>query len=92
MDECRWLVGRLNARGEQQSDVPIVGDPGVYQDQVGALLTKPTYWQNAFATGYANSVTDANGKLRLQLGPFSTSTGSCGALHKNRCLRRNLSP
>ena len=58
-----FMARVLNARGEQQWDVPIVGNPSMYQDQVGALLTKPTYWQNAFATGYANSVTDANGKL-----------------------------
>jgi len=58
-----FMARVLNARGEQQWDVPIVGNPSIYQDQVGALLSKPSYWENAFAAGYANSVTDANGKL-----------------------------
>jgi len=58
------FMGRvLNARGEQNWDVPIVGNPSMFQDQVGALLSKPAYWENAFAAGYANSVADANGKL-----------------------------
>src|SRR3984957_13318294 len=58
-----FMARVLNARGEQQWDAPIVANPSVYQDQVGALLSKPAYWENAFAAGYANSVTDANGKL-----------------------------
>jgi branched-chain amino acid transport system substrate-binding protein len=58
-----FMARVLNARGEQQWDVPIVGNPSMYQDQVGALLTKPAYWASAFAAGYANSVTNANGKL-----------------------------
>jgi branched-chain amino acid transport system substrate-binding protein len=58
------FMGRvLNARGEQNWDVPIVGNPSMFQDQVGALLSKPAYWENAFAAGYANSVADADGKL-----------------------------
>jgi branched-chain amino acid transport system substrate-binding protein len=58
-----FMARVLNARGEQQWDVPIVANPSIYQDQVGALLSKPAYWENAYAAGYANSVTDANGKL-----------------------------
>jgi branched-chain amino acid transport system substrate-binding protein len=58
-----FMARVLNARGEQQWDVPIVGNPSMYQDQVGALLSKPAYWANAYAAGYANSVTDASGKL-----------------------------
>lgn len=58
-----FMARVLNARGEQQWDVPIVGNPSIYQDQVGALLVKPSYWDNAFASGYANSVADANGRL-----------------------------
>jgi len=58
-----FMARVLNARGEQKWDVPLVGNPSVYQDQVGALLSKPAYWENAFAAGYANSVTDATGKL-----------------------------
>jgi branched-chain amino acid transport system substrate-binding protein len=58
-----FMARLLNARGEQQWDVPVVGNPSIYQDQVGALLTKTAYWQNAFAAGYANSVTDAQGKF-----------------------------
>jgi branched-chain amino acid transport system substrate-binding protein len=58
-----FMARVLNARGEQQWDVPIAGNPSMFQGQVGALLTKPAYWDNAFAAGYANGVVDANGNL-----------------------------
>jgi branched-chain amino acid transport system substrate-binding protein len=58
-----FMARVLNARGEQQWDVPIAGNPSMFQGQVGALLTKPSYWDNAFAAGYANGVVDANGNL-----------------------------
>ncbi len=58
-----FMARVLNARGEQQWDVPIAGNPSMFQGQVGALLSKPSYWDNAFAAGYANGVVDANGNL-----------------------------
>jgi branched-chain amino acid transport system substrate-binding protein len=53
----------LNARGEQQWNVPLVANPSIIQGQVGALLSKPSYWENAFGAGYANGVVDADGRL-----------------------------
>jgi branched-chain amino acid transport system substrate-binding protein len=58
-----FMARVLNARGEQQWDVPIAGNPSMFQGQVGALLSKHSYWDNAFAAGYANGVVDANGNL-----------------------------
>jgi branched-chain amino acid transport system substrate-binding protein len=58
-----FMARVLNARGEQQWDVPIAGNPSMFQGQVGALLSKPSYWDNAYASGYANGVVDANGNL-----------------------------
>ena len=58
-----FMARVLNARGEQKWDVPIAGNPSMFQGQVGALLTKPAYWDNAFAAGYANGAVDAEGRL-----------------------------
>lgn len=58
-----FMARVLNARGEQQWNVPIVANPSIIQGQVGALLSKPAYWENAYGAGYANGVVDANGNL-----------------------------
>jgi branched-chain amino acid transport system substrate-binding protein len=58
-----FMARVLNARGEQQWNVPLVGNPSILQGQVGALLSKPSYWDNAYASGYANGIVDANGNL-----------------------------
>ena len=58
-----FMARVLNARGEQQWNVPLVANPSIIQGQVGALLAKPSYWENAYGAGYANGVVDKNGKL-----------------------------
>jgi branched-chain amino acid transport system substrate-binding protein len=58
-----FMARVLNARGEQQWKVPLVANPSIIQSQVGALLSKPSYWENAYGTAYANGVVDDNGKL-----------------------------
>jgi branched-chain amino acid transport system substrate-binding protein len=58
------FVARLvNARGEQNWNVPIVGHPAILQEQVAKLLTKRAYWDNAYGVGYAHFIVDAQGKL-----------------------------
>ena len=58
------FVARLvNARGEQNWDVPIVGHPTILQEQVARLLTKRSYWDNVYGLGYKHEIVDAQGKL-----------------------------
>jgi len=58
------FVARLvNARGEQNWNVPIVGHPTILQEQVAKLLTKRAYWDNVYGLGYAHEIVDAQGKL-----------------------------
>ena len=52
----------LNARGDLGWDVPIVGHPALMALPIRALLNKPEYWRNTFATGYV-STTYEDGKL-----------------------------
>ena len=48
------FVARLvNARGEQNWNVPMVGHPTILQEQVAKLLTKRSYWDNVYGLGYA---------------------------------------
>ena len=57
------LLGRLlNARGDMQWDVPIVGHPAVMALPIKNLLNKPEYWENTYAAGYV-STTYRDGKL-----------------------------
>jgi branched-chain amino acid transport system substrate-binding protein len=58
-----FVARLLNARGEQNFNVPIVGHPTILQDQVAKLLSKRSYWDNAYGLGYAHEVVDAQGKL-----------------------------
>jgi branched-chain amino acid transport system substrate-binding protein len=58
------FVARLvNARGEQNRDVPIVGHPTILQEQIARLLTKRSYWDNVYGLGYQHEIVDAQGKL-----------------------------
>jgi branched-chain amino acid transport system substrate-binding protein len=58
-----FVARLLNARGEQNWNVPIVGHPTILQEQVARLLSKRSYWDNAYGLGYAHEVVDAQGKL-----------------------------
>jgi branched-chain amino acid transport system substrate-binding protein len=65
------FVARLvNARGEQNWNVPIVGHPAILQEQVARLLTKRAYWDNAYGVGYAHFIVDAQGKLPASVQAF----------------------
>ena len=58
------FVARLvNARGEQNWNVPIVGHPTILQEQVAKLLTKRSYWDNVYGLGYQHEIVDDQGKL-----------------------------
>jgi branched-chain amino acid transport system substrate-binding protein len=56
------LARILNARGDMQWDVPVVGHPALMGSPIRDLLNKPGYWDNTFAAGYA-STTYKDGKL-----------------------------
>jgi branched-chain amino acid transport system substrate-binding protein len=65
------FVARLvNARGEQNWDVPIVGHPTILQEQVARLLTKRSYWDNVYGLGYRHEIVDAQGKLPANVQAF----------------------
>jgi branched-chain amino acid transport system substrate-binding protein len=65
------FVARLvNARGEQNWDIPIVGHPTILQEQVARLLTKRSYWDNVYGLGYAHEIVDAQGKLPANVQAF----------------------
>lgn len=65
------FVARLvNARGEQNWNVPIVGHPAILQEQVARLLTKRAYWDNAYGVGYTHLVVDAQGRLPANVQAF----------------------
>src|SRR5690606_33344138 len=49
------LARILNARGDQGWDVPVVGQPTLGFGGVGELLSKPTYWDGVYSTGFQNS-------------------------------------
>src|SRR5690606_38796917 len=57
------LARILNARGNKQWDVPVVGHPALMGLPIRDLLNKPEYWDNTFAAGYASTTYDAQGKL-----------------------------
>ena len=65
------FVARLiNARGEQNFNVPIVGHPTILQQQVAALLSKKSYWDNVYGLGYGHEIADAQGKLPANVQAF----------------------
>lgn len=57
------LARILNARGNMQWDVPIVGHPALMGLPIRDLLNKPEYWDNTFAAGYVSTTYDEQGKL-----------------------------
>jgi branched-chain amino acid transport system substrate-binding protein len=58
------LLGRLlNARGDMGWNVPVVGHPALMASQIRALLNKPAYWENTFASGYVSTSFGPDGKL-----------------------------
>jgi branched-chain amino acid transport system substrate-binding protein len=58
------LLARLiNARGDMQWNVPIVGHPGLMANTVKPLLNVPAYWENTYAVGYASTTYGPDGKL-----------------------------
>jgi branched-chain amino acid transport system substrate-binding protein len=65
------FVARLvNARGEQNWNVPIVGHPTILQENVAKLLTKRSYWDNVYGLAYIHQIVDANGKLPANVQAF----------------------
>lgn len=52
----------LNARGNMGWDVPVVGHSSIMALPIQALLNKPEYWDDVYATGY-QSTTYVDGKL-----------------------------
>ena len=58
-----FLARVLNARGQQNWNVPVIAIPAVLQEQVANLLTDRAYWANVYSPSYANSVLDATGNL-----------------------------
>ncbi len=76
-----FLARVLNARGQQNWNVPVIAIPAVLQEQVANLLTSRAYWANVYSPAYANSVLDAKGNLppatqtfldryKSEVGPF----------------------
>ena len=65
-----FIARLLNARGEQNWDVPVVGHPTILQEQVLKLLGKPSYWDNVLGAGYQSILVDANGKLPPKVEAF----------------------
>lgn len=57
------LARILNARGNAQWDVPVVGHPALMGLPIRDLLNKPSYWDNTYAAGYTSTTYDASGKL-----------------------------
>ncbi len=57
------LARVLNARGDMQWNVPVVGHPAIMGTPIKALLNAPTYWDNTFSVGYASTTYDTAGQL-----------------------------
>lgn len=57
------LARLLNARGDMQWNVPVVGHPAIMGTPIKALLNAPNYWENTFSVGYASTTYDASGQL-----------------------------
>lgn len=57
------LARILNARGDMQWDVPVLGHVGIMSTAIKALLNKPEYWEKTYAVGLKNMTYGADGKL-----------------------------
>ncbi|NYT36732.1 ABC transporter substrate-binding protein [Allopusillimonas soli] len=58
------LARILNARGNSQWDVPVVGHPALMGSPIRDLLNKPEYWDNVFAAGYVSTTYDKDGNFQ----------------------------
>jgi branched-chain amino acid transport system substrate-binding protein len=65
-----FLARLINARGEQNWNVPILGHPTILQEAVAKLLGKRSYWDSVYGASYANSQVDANGNLPAKVQAF----------------------
>jgi len=57
------LARVLNARGDMQWDVPLVGHPALMGSPIKGLLNKPEYWNNSFSVGYISTTYRSDGTL-----------------------------
>jgi len=57
------LARILNARGELGWNVPVVGHPSLGAGDIGGLISKPAYWQDAYQVGFRSCSYGADGKL-----------------------------
>jgi branched-chain amino acid transport system substrate-binding protein len=58
-----FLSRLINARGQMNWDVPIVGQTTLGSGQTRALLDKPEYWAKVYPNNFRSCCFDANGKL-----------------------------
>jgi branched-chain amino acid transport system substrate-binding protein len=58
-----FLSRLINARGEMNWDIPIVGQTTLGSGQTKALLKKPEYWEKVYPNNFRTCSYDANGKL-----------------------------
>jgi branched-chain amino acid transport system substrate-binding protein len=58
-----FLSRLINARGQMNWDVPIVGQTTLGSGQTRALLDKPEYWAKVYPNNFRPCCFDANGKL-----------------------------
>lgn len=57
------LARILNARGDMEWDVPVIGHPALMGLPIRDLLNDASYWDNTFAAGYASTTYDAEGNV-----------------------------
>jgi branched-chain amino acid transport system substrate-binding protein len=57
------LARILNARGDMQWDVPLVGHPALMGSPIKGLLNRPEYWDNSFSVGYVSTTYRSDGTL-----------------------------
>lgn len=70
------LIARMmNARGDMNWDVPLVGHPAMGSGSVPPLLTKPAYWNNVFIVGFKSSSYDERGALPARTQQFLDAAG-----------------
>ena len=65
-----FLSRIINARGQMQWDVPIVGQTTLGSGQTQALLEKPEYWAKVYPNNFRPVCYDADGKLTDRTAAF----------------------
>src|SRR3979490_2891039 len=65
-----FLSRIINARGQMQWDVPIVGQTTLGSRQTRALREKPEYWAKVYPNNFRPVCYDADGKLTDRTPPF----------------------